>query len=314
MRKLLFILFSLGYYTGYCQILDINQPLFSDEPFFNQIFIKTNKIKSITGSISSKKIRDIIRTKGLDYYYEFDNDGKLKLQLVSHLSNGLKDSTTVSYTYNPNGTVSVKRKNDSYGFYSHNYKYDESNHIVSQTYCRDENKFNSKTEFELKNQFVISTDSFSYEKTDATQTKKLYYNAYKKVYKVEMAYYNEYNYLIEEYTRFIIGNNKKKITYEYDEKGRLYKKHTFINIAENKKQTEVYTYDEIGNILYIKVYDNEKHKTTKEFLYDKNMLLSAQLIKDIESEFLRIIQYRYTFYDDNKFVEVLPLDSINNNQ
>ena len=309
MRKTTSITILILYASfGFGQILDITQPLFTDEPFFNPTFIKQNKVKSITGSISSKKVRDIIRTKGLDYYYEFNDDGTLKMQLSSHLSSGIKDSTTVNYSYNPKGLLSTKRKNDSYGYFSYNYKYDESNNIVLQTYCRDENKLNSKKAFELKKQYIISTDSFSYKKYD-NQTKKLYYNGYKKVFKEQTNYYNQYGYLTEEYTKFIIGNNKTKLTYEYDEQGRLAKKHTFTNIANDSKTSELYTYDKIGNVLDIKTYHNDKHITTKQFLYDsKTMLLTAQIIQDIASEFLRIIQYRYEFFGEE--IQLQFTDSI----
>ncbi|MDF1673880.1 MAG: hypothetical protein P1U41_10255 [Vicingaceae bacterium] len=300
MKKIAFIillLFSTNAVVG--QILDITQPLFTDAPFFNPNFIKQNNVKSITGSISSKKVRDIIRTKGLDYYYEFNKNGSLKIQLSSHLSSGIKDSTVVNYTYNDKGLLSVKRKNDSYGYFSYNYKYNDDNNIILQTYCRDENKLNTKKNFELKKQYIISTDSFSYKKYDDTQAKKYFYNGYKKVFKEQTNYYNKYGYLIEEYTKFIIGNNKKKFTYEYDEQGRLSKKHKYTSIAEGSKTSEFYTYDEIGNVLDIKTYDNDKHTSTKQFLYDsKTMLLTAQIIQDIETEFLRIIQYRYEFFGE----------------
>ncbi len=285
--------------TSNGQMLDINKPLFSEDPFFNAVFIKQNNIQAITGSISSKKVRDIIRTKGLDYFYEFNTDGTLKMQLSSHFSSGLKDSTTVSYEYDNGGKITVKRKNDSYGYFSHRYTYDSLDNIILQTYCRDENKYECKNKFELGKQYTIVSDSFSYEKFNDTQTKKIFYNGYGKKFKEQINYYNELGYLTEEYTKFLIGNNKKKYTYEYDENGRLFKKHVFTNIAEDKKTTEVYTYDEIGNILDIKIYDNEKHTTTKQFLYDKKtMLLTAQIIQDIETEFLRILQYRYTFFGE----------------
>ena len=154
------------------QILELNQPLFTDEPFFNQKFIKANKIKSITGSISSKKVRDIIRSKGLDFYYEFNNQGMLTMQLSSHLSNGIKDSTSVHYVYNQDNLLITKRKNDSYGFFSYHYLHNQADQIITQTYCRDENVYASKDMFELKSQFIISKDSFSYEKYDESQVKK----------------------------------------------------------------------------------------------------------------------------------------------
>ena len=280
------------------QILGINQPLFSDLPFFNTEFIKSNDIKSITGTISSKKIRDIIRANGLDYHYEFNGDGTLLMQLASHFSKGLKDSSVVTYCYNPKGKISIKRKSDSYGYYSYHYKYDDMDNIILHTYCRDESRFECKNKFELKKEYVIVKDSFSYQKLNVQQTKKIFYNSYGKKFKEQTNYYNDYGYLIEEYTKFIIGNNKKKLTYEYDEYGRLYKKYFYANIAKDKKRTEVYTYDNLGNVLDIKYYDEEKHTSTKQFLYDKKtMLLTAMIIQDVATEYIRIIKYDYTFFD-----------------
>ena len=227
------------------QILGINKPLFSDLPFFNTQFIKSNNIKSITGSISSKKVRDIIRSSGTDYHYEFSEDGKLAFQLSSHFSKGIKDSTITHYNYDKSGKVNTKRKSDSYGYYSYHYKYDSSNQMILQTYCRDENKFNSKNKFELKKQYIIVKDSFSYKRTSDEQSKKIFYNNYGKKFKEQTNYYDKLGYLTEEYTRFVIGTNKKKLTYEYDENGRLHKKDIYSNIAQNKKTTEIYTYDDI---------------------------------------------------------------------
>ncbi|PCI93482.1 MAG: hypothetical protein COB15_16325 [Flavobacteriales bacterium] len=280
------------------QILEINKPLFSDLPFFNTQFIKSNNIKSITGSISSKKVRDIIRSTGTDYHYQFGEDGQLKNQLSSYFSDGFKDTTTLFYTYNAKGQIAVKRKSDSYSYCSYHYNYDNANNIITQTYCRDENKFDSKNKFELKKEYVIVKDSFSYLKISDEQTKKFFYNSYGKKFKEQINYYDKLGYLIEEYTKFIIGNNKKKLTYEYNENGRLFKKHIFTNIAKDKKTTEIYTYDKIGNVLDIKYFKNSTHNSTKQFLYDKKtMLLTAMIIQDIETEFVRIIKYRYTFFD-----------------
>ena len=291
----LFLAFTL-LMSGNAQILEINKPLFSDLPFFNTRFIRQNNVKSIKGSISSKKVRDIIRSNNLDYLYQFNTEGTLKSQLASHFSKGLKDSTVVSYEYK-NDNISLQRKSDSYGYYSYHYNYDNQNNVITQTYCRDENKFNSKGEFELKKQFIIVKDSFSYQQFDA-QTKKTFYNSYGKKFKIQTNYFDSLGYLVEEYTKFIIGNNKEKTTYEYDEIGRTHKKHIYTNISDNKKNTEVHSYDEIGNILDIKYYKAEKHTSTKQFLYDNNMLLSAMIIEDMETKFLRIIKYKYTFFDD----------------
>lgn len=273
--------------------------MFTDEPFFNAKFISNNKVKSITGSRSSKKVKDIIRSKGLDFYYEFNKDGLLTKQIATFLGQAnKKDTNIITYHYGGNNRLDYVRKSDSYGYFSYHYKYDEINNIVNQTYCRDENMCDYKADFYIRNQYIINTDSFSYERLSNTQLKKLYYNSYNKVYKEEFYYYNELGNLIEEYSRYIIGNKKSKITYEYDEKGRINKVVSIQNIDKGEKLSEVYYYDDLDNILEIKVYLNDKYKTSKQYLYDKKtMLLTAQLIQEVETEFVQIIQYQYTFYN-----------------
>ena len=285
--------------NGFSQILGVNQPLFSDQPFFNSEFIKINNIKSISGSISSKKVRDIIRSKGLKSHYEFNENGKLTLQYKSHITQNKTDTAITFYEYNDDGKISKKRKSEGAGFYSYQYRYNNENNIIAQTYSRDENKFGSKNKFELKKKYIIKTDSFSYQPYGKGQVKKLFYNSYGIKYKEQTNSFDSLGYLTEERTKFIIGNNKTKLTYEYDQYGRLYKKHIYTNISQDKKTTAIYSYDEIGNVLEIKNYNEEKHISTKEFLYDeKTMLLSAIIIQDIASELLRIIKYDYTFFDE----------------
>ncbi|MGE0562115.1 MAG: hypothetical protein AB7O47_09880 [Flavobacteriales bacterium] len=281
------------------QILEINRPLFTDEPFFNTKFISKNKVKSITGSRSSKKVRDIIRTKGLDFYYEFNKDGLLIKQIATFLTQGnKKDTNIITYHYSDSNRLDYVRKSDSYGYFSYHYRYDEINNIVNQTYCRDENMCDYKGDFYIRNQYVINTDSFSYERLSDTQLKKMYYNSYNKVYKEEFYYYNELGNLIEEYSKYIIGNKKSKITYEYDEKGRISNVVSIQNLNLDERIKEVYIYDEFDNILEIKIYLNDKYKTSKQYLYDKKtMLLTAQLIQEVETEFVQIIQYQYMFYN-----------------
>ena len=284
--------------SSFAQILDINKPLFSDEPFFNSRFIRLNKIKSIKGSRSSKKVKDIIRTKGLDFYYEFNTSGNLVMQISTfHDTRLRKDTNVINYYYDNNNNLKLIRKNDTYGYYSHEYSYDKSGGINKQTYCREENLCDAKNYFQLGNRYVIMSDSFSYQQLSEKQIKKTFYNNYKKPYKEQIDYYNELGYLTEEYTKFLIGNKKHKTTYQYDEKGRVIEIITNADLNTADIKTEKFFYDELGNILEIKIYENDTYKISKQFLYDKKtFLLTAQLIQEVETEFIKIIQYQYTFY------------------
>lgn len=280
------------------QILDINKPVFAEEPFFNSQFIQKNKIKLITGSRSSKKVKDIIRTKGLDYYYEFNTQGYLTKQMSTfHNQIEKKDTNVIIYYYNNKNLIETVRKTDSYGYFSNHFLYNDSNKVISQTYCRDENHCDFKGEFDLAKQYIINTDSFAYETQGEFMQKKQFFNKYNKVYREEFFYFNDLGYLREIYSRYIIGNKRNKTLYEYDEKGRVGKIIYIDDVSSSNQESEVFIYDDLDNLLEIKYYHNEKWKTSKQFLYDKKTyLLTAQLIQDIETEFIQIIQYQYVFY------------------
>ena len=292
---IVFILLSLN---AKAQLLDANKQLFDEDPFFNEKFIKINKIKSIKGSWSSKKVKDIIRKKNVDFYYEFDENGMLKQQYSTFLSQNIKkDTSVIAYAYNNENKIIVKRKTDNNGFFSLTYDYDAKGNLLKETYAREENASNTKNDFSLKKQYIIKTDSFHYEQLSKNQENITYYNSYGKSYKETFYYYDELGYLSEIYTKYLIGNKKSKITYKFNETGRLGERTTHADFNNNLIKKEEFIYDEIGNLMEIKTYENDEYKTSTQFLYDKNMLMTAQLTKVIATEFLTIIQYEYSFYE-----------------
>lgn len=293
----LFLFFLISLNTK-AQLLDANKQLFDEDPFFNEKFIKINKIKSIKGSWSSKKVKDIIRKKNIDFYYEFDKNGMLKQQYSTFLSQDIKkDTNVIAYTYNNENKIIVKRKTDNNGFFSLTYDYDAKGNLLKETYAREENASNTKNDFSLKKQYIIKTDSFHCEQLSKSQKKITYYNSYGKSYKETFYYYDELGYLSEVYTKYLIGNKKSKITYKFNEIGRLAERTTHADFNKNLIKKEEFIYDEIGNLMEIKTYENDEYKTSTQFLYDKNMLMTAQLTKVIATEFLTIIQYEYSFYE-----------------
>ncbi len=56
-----------------------------------------------------------------------------------------------------------------------------------------------------------------------------------------------------------------------------------------------YDYDEAGNLLEERTYLNDEHTTTRQFLYDGRMLLSARLTKDIKTGTIQIVKYTCQF-------------------
>lgn len=300
MKKLLFSILFLGSFMLQAQILDNSEcSVFSEEPFFNQQFVKNNNIKSIIGTVQGKRDHDILRDKKLEHKYEFDQKGRLVyMHKTFNIGNGKKDTVGVTFYYNANGEIKVKRKNDPYGFFSYNFKYDTAGHVLEEKYCRDENVSDSKHGFELGKQYVIAKESYKYEPLEGNKLKKKFFNNYGRPYQQTIFVYNDLGYLMEEHTTLLISNKKRHVYYEYEDKGRVVKKRIESNVTKPLTQEYRYEYDEVGNVVLEDYYRNGEHITHREVLYHKDsLLLQAIILRDVNSNMMDIVRYEYEYYD-----------------
>ena len=283
---------------GFGQMLDNREcKVFTEDPFFNTQFIAQNKVKSMHGTLSTKKEMDLIRKGYLEYQYTFDRRGRLSSQFSAFgkPSNRI-DTIVLSYDYSIDNLVTRRRKNDVHGFFSYDYEYEGANRS-KETYYRDENVGPSKNQFELGRRFIITSESFTYEKFSDKQEKRKFYNNYGRVYKEEITYYNDLGYKVEIESRFIITNKRSNIKFEYDEKGRVSKRTEKYDITKPSNYVSTYAYDEVGNLIEENKYRDGKHVSIEQFLYDGRMLISASVSKDIPTNLITIIKYDYTFYE-----------------
>ena len=193
----------------------------------------------------------------------------------------------------------IKRRNDSYGFYSYNYEYDSTGQTTSEKYCRDENTGPSKHHFELGKQYIIVSESFKNEWLSDLELKKTYYNNYGRPYQEKYTRWNEMGYLVEEETVLLMNSKRNKTKYEYDEKGQVVAKIHSSNITGNSELRYEYLYDEVGNLMESNEYRNGKHITKRTVIYEeKTMLMKAIIVKDVATEYMSIVRYYYEFYDE----------------
>lgn len=293
------IIFLFCVASGAAQIIDNGQcQAFTDETFFNAEFICTNKVKSIKGTIQTKAQMDRIRDRGLETFYGFDSTGRQIIQYSTYLRySNTKDTTVINYYYDDQGRICTQRRNDVHGFYSYNYEYDSLGRMIKESYCRDENVGPNKSSFELGNQYVIVSEEYGYEQIDETHMKRSFYNNNGLVYQEEVSHYDENGYLTDITTKLIIGKRGSKITFEYDEHGRVSRKTDYANLDVTNEIMTEYQYDEIGNLIMIDEYRNGVHITNKELLYDeKTMLFDAMITLDVETNYITIIKYEYEFF------------------
>jgi len=300
MRWILIILWMNVFFGG-AQILDNSScKAFTDEPFFSNDFIKTNKIQSIRGEIFTKVKLAAIRTQGLKKGYDFNIDGQLTAQFSTSIgSKSMMDTTFVKYAYNKDNAIVTKRRNDKHGFYSYNYTYDSLGLQNSEKYCRDENANTARDNFKLGKQFVIVSEACKNEWLSAKELKKRYFNNYNKPYQEVFYRWDDKGYLFEEETVLLLNSKRNKVVYEYNDKGLVMRRYKTSSVAGNSKIEFKYNYDEVGNLTEIDEYRNGKHITNKEIIYDgKTMLMDAVIIMDVATEYMKIVRYYYTFFED----------------
>ena len=269
---------------------------FSDEPFFNTEIVKLNKLRSLHGTISTKKELSAIKKSGKSQHFKFDKKGNLTQQYTTFFRKNKKDTTFILYNYDNNGNLTTKRTNDVNGFYSYNYEFNQENDIIKKTYCRDHNKLNSRSSFILEKQYVIIKEGYSYKKNDSVVIKNVLNNNGLPYQQVKYIY-NSLGYLISETKKLLINNKKTTTNYSYNSHGLLSAKKITNNQQKQNVKKTTYLYDELGNLIEINDFKNNKHITHKEILYDeKTYLLKALIIQDVETNFIKIIKFKASFY------------------
>ena len=269
---------------------------FSDEPFFNSKIVQVNSLKSLHGIVSTKKELSAIKNTGKVLHFEFNKQGELKNQYSTFYRQKKKDTTYIFYEYESQGQLVTKRTNDVNGFYSYNYSYNDEKLLIKKTYCRDENAIKSRTNFVLKKQYVIINEEYNYKKEGASLVKNILNNNKLPYQSVEYKY-DPLGYLVSETKKLLINNKKSIINYTYNEHGLLDSKKIIKDLKKDTFRKINYKYDSLGNLIELNEYNNDKHTTHKEILYDeKTYLLKALIIQDVETNFIKIIKFKASFY------------------
>jgi hypothetical protein len=280
------------------QMIDNSQcQAFTDEPFFDEKFIRQNRIKRINGSVSTKGELQAIKSRDLVSNYEFDTLGRLILQLGSFNTMGNKDTVINAFVYDNDNRVATKRTNDAYGFFSNNFEYDNQGKMLSKTYCREENTGPNRYAFQLGKQYVIIKETFRYWLSDSVVVKSIY-NNHDRMYQQQTYFYNELGLLVAEENQYVINHKTSRTEYTYTDLGKVASKTVFreFNNRDNFERTE-YRYDNMGNLEYIEEFKNDKHVLHKEVLYDKSTyMIKALLVQDKLTNIITIIKFSVEFY------------------
>lgn len=293
MKKLL-LLFCFTSSLLNSQILDNKRGLaFTDQPFFDENFIKLNKVKKIKGEYTFKKAGDIMRKTPYKSTYEFDSSGHLIESFETRSDDGIKDTIQNMYAYSPTNLLTMHRKKDSGGYGSVHYQYDKLGHIISEETHRDVFDMNGN----LERTFVINNETMKYD-TFPLQQKKTVFNSHNLPYMEEFSYYNADGYLLEKEERLKMTSGKVKQVYEYNEKGFISAIRSNATLDGKFAEEWFFKYDEFGDIIEKHVYKNGVFTTDIQIIYNTDTkLLSSVLTREVKSNFIMILRFmNYEFY------------------
>ena len=295
MKKLI-IFFCVLYSTLNAQILDNKRGLaFTDEPFFNVGFIKQNKVKSLKGEYTFKKVGDIMRKTEFKSNYQFDSLGQIISTFETRDENGIKDTINNIYEYSSKNQLAVHRKKDSGGYSSIHYERDSLGRIISEETHRD--IINKKGE--LERTIVLNKEFIKYDFSSKTQQKKTIYNSYELPYMDEISHFNADGYLTERVENLKMTSGKIKYIYEYNEKGLVSAIRSAANINGIFNEEWLFKYDNYGNLIEKHVYKKGVFTTDIQIIYNiETKLLSSVLTREVQTNFIMILRFLdYEFWD-----------------
>jgi hypothetical protein len=298
MNRVILLLFCLSINQLFAQMINNESgQIFTETPFFNEKYIRSVKLKSLTGTISSKKELGAIKSSGKKEAYIFNEKGNLTIHYLSSKTKNKPDTTFTFYEYNLKNENTIFRVSDSYGFYSYSKKYNDLGKLINKTYSREKNASKSKMNFKLEEKFVIFQESYLYENKDST-IEVTTLNSNGRPYQRQIYYYDSFNYLFKIHTRLLISNTTKYEKYTYNDRGFLKSIQYYNNENETPIKELRYDYDEWGNVTFMDEYKDNVRVIHKELLYDPStLILKTILSQDLVSNLITIIKYKPEFYN-----------------
>ena len=298
MNRVILLLFCLSINHLFAQMINNESgQIFTETPFFNEKYIRSVKLKSITGTISSKKELGAIKSSGKKEAYIFNEKGNLTIHYLSSKTKNKPDTTFTFYEYNLKNENIIFRVSDSYGFYSYSKKYNDLGKLINKTYSREKNASKSKMNFKLEEKYVIFQESYLYENKDSI-IEVTTLNSNGRPYQRQIYYYDSFNYLFKIHTRLLISNSTKYEKYTYNDRGFLKSIQYFNNENETPIKELRYDYDEWGNVTFMDEYKDNVRVIHKELLYDPStLILKTILSQDLVSNLITIIKYKPEFYN-----------------
>ena len=280
----------------HAQVLDNRHgDAFTDKPFFNESFIKENRLKKLKGSFVYKKQGELMKETKFKYVYEFDQEGHLISTFETRADDGSLDTNWNYYVYSDQHHLKVHRKTDLDGFSSIYYGYDSTGRVISEEFMRE---FVDSGTHLICRSLAFNKEELTYA-NNGQQTKRTRYNSYGLPYLDEFYNYNELGYLVERSERITMTSTIYTYKYEYNETGKLSAIRKSSNLQEGYMEELLFKYDELGNLIEKHVYKNGVFTTDIQIIYNsKSKLLATVITRQVSTGFMMILRFKdYEYFE-----------------
>jgi YD repeat-containing protein len=274
-------------------LLILPEPSDVQDLHFNPLFVQRNNIATIIGQRMVKRDGEPMRERNEKYLYRFNPSG---LPVYSNNSFGRPgtghDTASTTYTYDTAGRIRRRLRNDLNGHYAYDVELDDQGRAIRETYTRVENLGTDRYDLIPGKVTEISDEHFRYEAVNDSTSRKLFTNNHGLPFREQVFVKNKLGYLKSIEDRYLISNRRSRVTFRYDEKGRLTERVEQSDLDKANTTKRTWQYDQAGNVITGFLWHDERQIERDEYLYnDHTMELTARLTKDLASGVIHVVRF-----------------------
>lgn len=261
---------------------------------FNPEFIARNGVRSVSGQAWVKRDGQPMRALDRHYLYRFVDGGRLGYSNNSFGKPGSGiDTASVMYTYDEAGHLLQELHNDIHGYFALRKEYDPEGRATHVEHVRLENLSSDRYRFVEGGTTIISDERYTYTTLNDSMWRRTALNDRGRPYQEETFVENALGYLRSIEKRNLITQRRGRITFTYDEKGRLAEREEATDLGLPDRSKWTWTYDNgTGNPLSRDLYRNGELVRHSEFLYTEGTLfLKAIVTRNNETGVIDIVRY-----------------------
>lgn len=264
---------------------------------FNPTFIARNRIQAVVGERLIKRDDRPMAPQREKHLYRFDTDGRTTYANHSYGQPGSgRDTTSVAVTFDTQGRELERLRNDLTGHFALRTLRDTQGRPVRQTYSRVANLGTDRYNLIPGEVTAISDEHYRHEQVNDSTSKQLFVNELGLPYREQLRMHDRLGYLRSIEDRYLISNRTSRVTFRYDEQGRLAERVEQPDLAQARTLRRTWTYDQAGNVRSGALWHDAQQVQQDEYVYeDSTLLLRARLTKDMESGIIHVVRYSTEF-------------------